>query len=51
LLAEWSTGRNTMMKKKVITEVMIQAALDALERRISKPPPPEEKRFTRRKHF
>jgi hypothetical protein len=44
-------GGNPMTKKEVITEAMIQAALAALEKRIAKPPPPEERRYTHREAF
>jgi hypothetical protein len=44
-------GGNPMTKKEVITEAMIQAALAVLEKRIAKPPPPEERRYTHREAF
>lgn len=40
-----------MMKNDVITEAMIRAAFAVLEKRIEAPPPPEEKRYSRREAF
>jgi hypothetical protein len=40
-----------MIKRDVITEGMFQAALQALDRRIATPPPPSERRYSRREAF
>lgn len=40
-----------MSQREVITEDTIQAALDALDRRIATPPPPSEVRYSRKEAF
>jgi hypothetical protein len=40
-----------MAQREVITEAMIQAALEALDGRIAIPPPPAERKYSRREAF
>jgi len=40
-----------MAQREVITEAMIQAALEALDERIAIPPPPTERKYSRREAF
>jgi hypothetical protein len=40
-----------MMKKNVISEAMIRAAFELLEKRIAEPPPLKERSYTRREAF
>jgi hypothetical protein len=40
-----------MTQREVITEAMIQAALEALDGRIAIPPPPAERKYSRREAF
>jgi hypothetical protein len=40
-----------MAQREVITEAMIQAALEALNERIAIPPPPAERKYSRREAF
>jgi hypothetical protein len=40
-----------MAQREVITEATIQAALEALEKRVAAPPPPTERRYSRKEAF